>query len=380
MPRELLPAHPATVFAPLRSCLVELPNVAVELVRCRTGVLRIGGCAQALLDRGMTIGSSPPLNAQAARDGERHGAADVIRKILVIVDPLALAHPCVEKAGRLALAFGSSVELFICDIEQGVPDSWAGGKAMQEYRAITQERRIGQLERLAAPLRARGVEVMTDSQRQVPFEEGIIEHSLRSKPALVVKDTQRRPRMRHAPVVQTDWILIRQVAAPLLLVRSKAWPAHPLICVAVDPCRPEDRPLAQEEAMVAWAGWCSRRLTGKVELVHALRSPPHSPGDPLSASARQAADAHDRAAVERLAHRGGIAPGAVHCLPGALPDGLARLAESACPDILVMGAAGQARLPNSAASTAAMVLEQVTCDLLVVKAPGFVSPARLAGD
>jgi universal stress protein E len=304
----------------------------------------------------------------------------VIQKILVIVDPMATVHPCVEKAGRLAVAFDSSVELFICDVEQGVPDSWAGGKAMQEYRAITRERRIAQLERLAAPLRARGVHVVTDSKWQVPLEEGIVEHALHSKAALVVKDTHRRPRMRHAPVVQTDWILIRQVAAPLLLVRAKAWPAHPRICVAVDPCRPDDRPLAQEEAMVACAGWFGRLLAGKVELVHALQSPPHARGDKVSASARQAARVHDRAAVERLANRGGIAPGAVHCLPGTVPDGLLKLAESVCPDVLVMGAAGQPRLQNSAASTAAMVLEQVTCDLLVAKTPGFTRAAVLASD
>jgi universal stress protein E len=317
----------------------------------------------------------PQLHPQALRYADRYAAQNVIQKILVILDPTAANHPCLEKAARLAAACGSSLELFICDVEGDLPDSWAGGTTARQYQGLVHERRIAQLEMLAAPLRARGLQVLTSSHRHLPLEEGIVQHAIRSKADLVVKDTHRHPPMRNAPTVQTDWILIRQIPVPLLLVRPAPWPSHPRIGVAVDPCHPADRPLTLDEAMIGTAGSLGRALTGRVEILHSLEAPPHLPGDPVSEATREEWIARGKAAVERLADRNGIEPRAVHFATGRIPEGILHLAEAAVPDVLVIGAAGRARFQYSAASTASLVLEQVDCDVLVIKAPGFVSPA-----
>ncbi|MEP7242074.1 MAG: hypothetical protein ABI885_00150 [Gammaproteobacteria bacterium] len=67
------------------------------------------------------------LHPRSIRYVERAFGHDAIQKILVVVDPTVTAHSCVQKAARLAASYGSALELFVCDVGQDVPESWAGG-------------------------------------------------------------------------------------------------------------------------------------------------------------------------------------------------------------------------------------------------------------
>ena len=316
----------------------------------------------------------PAPHPYALRYAERDVAQTVIQKILVVVDPTAQSHPCVEKAARLAASFASSIELYVCDADQEIPESWAGGTTTGQFRGLMRERRIASLEKLAAPLRARGLNVTTSSETHAPFEDAVARHAIRMKADLVVKDAQSHTPTGRIPSARTDWILLRQVPTPLLLVRPRAWPARPRIAVSVDPCHIGERPVALDESLVAIGCSVSRALSGDVEIVHALQAPPHLPGEVLPPRATDLAHARDRAAVERLADRGQVAHTALRFVEKGIPEGIVDLVASAQPDILVMGAVGRPRFEHPTASTASQVLEQVSCDILIVKPPGFVSP------
>ena len=122
----------------------------------------------------------------------------MIENILVIVDPTAASHPCIEKAARIALGFGSTLDLFICDVEQG------GGAAFADYRQKLRERRLSMLEALAAPLRAQGIHVKTDSQWHVPLESA---PHLADEVVSAQERTAARERQR-TEVEQTDCDLL----------------------------------------------------------------------------------------------------------------------------------------------------------------------------
>lgn len=81
------------------------------------------------------------------------------RKILVVVDPAVHAQPALEKAARLALRCAARLELYVCDVEQDLPESWADGGRSDEFRDLKRRRLLEELERLAAPLRERGLAV-----------------------------------------------------------------------------------------------------------------------------------------------------------------------------------------------------------------------------
>ncbi len=315
---------------------------------------------------------------QALRYAERDLPHPVIRKILAIVDPSAAEQPSVEKAARLALNCGASLELYVCDVEQTIPESWSGGSRSEELRGLMRERHLSELRRLAAPLCRRGLDVRTVAEWHAPLDEGIGHHAIRSQPDLVVKETRWHAAMPRVSLARTDWILIRQIPAPLLLVRRTPWPAAPRVSVSVDPCHPVDHPPALDEALVETSRSITNALAGEMQLLHVLQNPPHLPGEPVSAEAK--ALAHDRArtAVERLARRGRVE---TRFTEGALDKGIVKLVDQERPTILVMGAIARPRWVHSAASgTAAQILERIGCDLLIVKPPGFVSPLLITDD
>ena len=316
---------------------------------------------------------------RSVRFAERAQGHDVIENILVVVDPTAGSHPSIEKAARLASAFGSSIELYICDVEQGVPESWAAGSTLAQYRGFMRERRIQMLEELAAPLRALGLHVNTASEWHFPLERGVVEHAIRARADLVVKDTHRHAPGSHMPLVQTDWALLRQLPMPLLLVRRGTWGAHPVVAASVDPCHAAERPVELDLALLGVGSSISRALSGRLTLLHALRPVAHLQGDPVPAAEQKADYDRQRARVATLARDAHVAPCESVFTERDAPDGIVELTQEVRPDVLVIGVAARQRLQVGAVSTASQVLERTDCDLLAVKPAGFVSPVLVAG-
>lgn len=81
------------------------------------------------------------------------------RRIVVAVDPSALAQPVLDKAARIAQRRGAILELQVRDARQQVPASWAGSSGSDEYRAILRARTEAELQSLVRPLRARGLDI-----------------------------------------------------------------------------------------------------------------------------------------------------------------------------------------------------------------------------
>lgn len=321
---------------------------------------------------------APAPHPHALRYAERDHAHSVIQKILVIVDPTAREQPALDKAVRIALSCRSSLELYICDVQQDIPESWAGGSRSEEYRELVRQRHLAELKRLAEPLAAQGLDVSTACEWHAPLEEGIGYHVVRTRPDLVVKETHWHSAMPRVTLTRTDWILIRQIPAPLLLVRRKPWPQHPRVAVGVDPCHTAERPALLDETLVEQGRSVADALVGELELLHVLQTPPHLPGEVVSAQTKVEAHAKARSAVEALAHR---ADCAVRYGEGRAASGIVSLVREREPSVLVMGAVARPRWVHSAASgTAAQVLEHIGCDLLIMKPPGFVSPLLVTDD
>jgi universal stress protein E len=290
-----------------------------------------------------------------------------IEKILVVVDPTASAHPCIEKAVRIAARLGSALELFICDAEQSPPES----------RELRRQQFAETLVELAAPLRARGLIVTTACEHQSPLEQGIGEYVIRTKPDLVIKDTHRDRSTARGAFALTDWTLINQVPANLLLVRAEPWPAQPRIAVATDPCHPADRPESLDERMIATGCLLANATGGTVEALHVLQTPPHLPGLPVPSIERARAHGAARDIVEKVVARASnlALPMPIQFVEGNVAPGIVAYATARRPDLLVIGAAARTRwLGSNAGGTAARILEELPCDALIMKPRGFVSP------
>lgn len=309
-----------------------------------------------------------------AADGcARRDSETKFRKILVVLDPTVEQHPCIEKAIRIATCYHSAVELLMCDTEQSVPAGVEPAVNVLEYRKHLQSRHQTRLEGLAGPLRAAGLTVTTAAIWNADLPTGIGQHAIRCKADLVVKDTHHHQPMPRVHMSHTDATLIRQVPSALLLVQQRAWPPIPRLAVAVDPTQPAERSVEIDDALVAAATSMSDAIGGALEVVHVLRDPPHLPDEAVTDEQRSLAAAQSRSQVQDLIERH-RANALVHFPDGPVAQSLLTFTSRHGVDVLVMGAAARSRWVNAIpGGTAAQLLEHVSCDLLVVKQPGFVS-------
>jgi len=301
-------------------------------------------------------------------------------RILVVVDPTDDSHPCIEKAARVALSCGSEIELYLCYADQeGEPEIPDRGLA----RAVRHDEFHEKLDRLAMPLRARGLEVHVKCEWHSSPEQGIGYHVLRSRPDLVVKDTHRHMLSARGPTTFIDWILLRQIPVPLLLVRPNPWPESPRITVSTDPCHPAERPVTLDQSMLATGCQLGEALRGELDVLHVLQPPPHLPGEAVSSAEKRRTHAAARDEVARVVADGNVRciRRPIHFVEGRVAESVIEFVERDRTDILIMGAAARSRWLNAAASgTAAQILARMSCDLLLIKPAGFISPLLITDD
>lgn len=191
----------------------------------------------------------------------------------------------------------------------------------------------------------------------VPVAAAIVRHVLRTQPDLLVADSHRHGRFGRWLLTNTDWELIRSTPCPLWFVKSPQLPKRPQMLAAVDPVHVDSAHAGLDGAVLKMAQRLQRELDATICLAHVL--------DPSDEAA-----GHD--AVARLArrHRLGTAARAFgHGDPAKVLPALAAAEEA---DVVVMGAISRrSRAAAFIGGTAERVIDQLRCDILVVKPPRF---------
>lgn len=307
------------------------------------------------------------------------------QRILVVVDPTALAHPAIERAAWLARAVPSELELFICDYVSTVPDNKA--ETAVEARAAQLARHRARLEQLASPLAAEGIKVTVDSRWDRPLHDGIVRKALDFNANLIVKDTHYHSALQRAIFSNTDWNLIRSCPSPLWLVKPRLPAQKPRLVAAVDPLHARDKPADLDNKILLTANALAKALAGEVHVFHgfdiapALAISSDSMAMPSAPPVREIADAmqaEHAEAVNELCARHGIPAGRIHVREGSTRELLMTLTEQLSADVVIMGAVSRSGLKALfLGNTAEDVLDRLSCDLLIVKPDGFES--TLAG-
>ncbi len=303
-----------------------------------------------------------------------------IEQILVIVDPTSSEHPSIDKAALLAEKFNARLELFVCDT-----------KAAREIRLLSHVRTSpgtpfpvnikAMLESLAAPLRARGLDVTTECESADPLHVGVIDRTRRTNADLVVKDTHHQSLAQRTFLTNTDWELIRGCPVPLLLTKSKPWAAAPRIVAAVDPGHVNDKPEILDHWIVEHASLFAQRLQGEMHVAHVYLPLSIVGAATISAPSMAAALTPDdltreeearRKLITALVSEYNVAPDNIHLELGGPAQVLPITAARVRADVMTMGAIARSGLKRIfVGSTAEDVLERLPCDALIVKPPQF---------
>lgn len=303
-----------------------------------------------------------------------------VRKILIIVDPTAKQQPAVAKGALLAEKFGARLDLFICDTQAARNKRLA--QLLPALPNKSQEQDLAPwLESLAEPLRRQGIEVTTEVVTADPLHTALVDRVKHTCADLVIKDTHHHTVAQRTILTNTDWELIRNTPVPLLMVKSTPWSATHRIGAALDPGHTNDKPRLLDRCILDEATRFAQALGGDVHAIHAyipaamiaaatVAVPPlviDIPADTLADERNEKLKELTALTADyRLPEKN------VHLEAGGVMEVLCRLARQCEIDIMVMGAVSRRNLKRILiGSTAESVLEQLPCDMLVVKTPNF---------
>jgi universal stress protein E len=303
------------------------------------------------------------------------------KRVLVVVDPTASAHPGIERAAWLARRTSTRVTLFISDYLPQLADTRSRGVAAVEARTALIKRHQQRLEQLAAPLRKEGLTVEVDARWDYPLHDSIVRKAQDVAAHLVIKDTHYHSVLKRSIFSNTDWSLIRNCAATLWLVKSRPAGQKPCFVAAVDPLHERDKPADFDNRILAVARSLAGDLDGEVHVFHAydLAATIAVSTDPITMpialplnEIADAMRAEHSEAVERLCGQHGVPPARAHVQQGSTRQLLIALTEQIRADAVVMGAISRSGLKGLfIGNTAEDVLDRLHCDLIVVKPKGF---------
>jgi universal stress protein E len=304
---------------------------------------------------------------------------NTIRRILVPIGDLrAGSRHVIDKAAHLASAWGAEVELFH-DIYVAVPVEALGtpGFALAMLKSQSKRAALDALERLAAPLRARGLKVSTAAVCDYPPYEAIVRRAIATGANLIVaprRDAHRLP----AVLGYTDWELLRLSPVPVLLVKSSASYRRPIVLAAIDPTHAFAKPSGLDQRILEEGTRFGQALHGSLHVVHAYLPAPLLPPRTVefhkssSARLRRAAKADVRQLFARALTKTAIPLSHRHLLQGDSVEVIAAAARKTHSAIVVVGAVSRSGLKRLfIGNTAEKVMDELRCDLLVVKPAHF---------
>lgn len=309
-----------------------------------------------------------------------------IQHIMVIIDPTNEAEqPCIRRAERLAEHYPEArFTLFLCDY---IPALDGGLLFNNDLLANARHTLLGHrektLDKLAANLRAMGHTVNTTAVWGKRFERHILKAIHEQQPDVVLKTGQRHSMLKRLILSNSDWFLIRHCPVPLWLVKQPD-SALNTICASVDPLHEADKPAALDHKLLGTARALGDVTGASVQAVHCYNPLPHTLAFDTGLVANYdsyAAEIHQQHAdaFGDFATANGLSAEHQHLLRGYPEQSIPEFVDNNGVDLLVLGAISRSRLENALVGhTAERLLDEVSCDMLIIKPDGFVDPSRPA--
>ncbi len=314
-----------------------------------------------------------------------------VKKILAVVDPTVADQPAVRRAAWLARKGDAELELLVCYYNEYLSgDRLFDSPSLEKARDEVIENHEKHLETLAEPLRAGGIVVKTSAIWDHPLYEGIVRHSIESGTDLIIKDTHHHSAVTRALLTNTDWNLIRTCPAPLWLVKPSEISDSPVFVAAIDPMHQHDKPAALDDEILHVSMDIAGKVGGDVHAFHAydprmavatMTANAYIPGSllPFDEFEQQMHEDHEKRFVE-ITDFHKVDKDKAHLVAGLTHEELPLIAEKLGADVVVMGAVARNRWKRLfIGATAERTLEDLPCDLLIIKPDWFQTPVDMEG-
>ncbi len=308
-----------------------------------------------------------------------------IKKILVAVaDPQHPSRTTLDRAVALASLHGAQIELFTCVYNQYLAgERFFDSPGLKKSRDSLVASKRRKLEIIAAELTERGVSVSVAAQWDYPIYEGIVRHVMELGPDLLIAESTAHSRLARIQLTNTDWQLVRTCPCPLLLAKSEDWKPYHFIVAAVDPMHDHDKPASLDHKILEFAKLFATGDGVTLQVLHAF-SPitsiaaagPEPMVLPVDYTEEMLEEAH-REALDRLVRAHGMPPESAHLKGRSTETAILEFVSGSGADLVVMGAVSRSMLKRLfIGSTAERVLDELPCDVLVVKPDGFETKVK----
>ena len=302
---------------------------------------------------------------------------DALRNILVLAEPGGETQPAFEAALLLAKRFGAQLELLTVDYQDLHPAYFTPATAtLQDFHDSVMAAHRHALERMVTRAEREGVTAIGEVLWGTPFHEIALARVAATRPDLVVKHSVHHNRIERTLFTGSDWHLIRECPAPLLLVKDPARLAGARLLACVDPMHAHDKPAALDRRLLDSAALLAGPLGSEVHVLHvfSIPAPVAVIGDAyVAATALPPSDAtieHATAALRELVQGHALPPGRAHLRVGRPVREILEEARALDAGLVLMGAVSRRRLDRwFVGNTAESVLDRLPCNVWVERLP-----------
>lgn len=304
------------------------------------------------------------------------------RKIMLIADAQMRRTPALRRGIELARLSGAELHLCIFGHEPSIDlGALLNAEVGRLARKAYMEERRNWLAQECAALKKQGIAADFDVIWGAPLHETILGEVLLEQPDLVVKDARQEGLIKRLLVTPLDWHLVRICPAPLMLVRFESHLVPQRVVAAVDPTDAPGRPQELNDRIVRIALQVALQCNARLDLVNVFQNLPVevTPSVTGAGIAEPALEAYEQLRVSRrriftaFADRYGVPEDRRHFVVGNPAAALADFSADHSADLLVLGSVyrkGVDRLLIG--STAEGVLDEINCDVLLLKPEGFI--------
>ena len=301
--------------------------------------------------------------------------------LVAISDPHCASSPAVDRAATIAEKTGATLTIF-----HSLYSPYVAGE--QFYKPIELQHDIEHivnikkraLERLSQPLRARGINAHVRCRWDYPVFESIVREVVREKIDLLLIDGHRHNRALRLVLSNTDWQLLRLCPCPLLIVKSALPYRSPAIVASIDPLHSHAKPADLDVRLLDAGVFFEQLFNGQLHAAHcyveALPIAISLPINGLSlASAVRGGDVeHIRDAFLAEIKPYQLTDAQQHLRVGDVVQSLPELVKELGAQLVVMGAVSRSALKRLfIGHSAEQVIDQLNCDVLIVKPDDFVT-------
>lgn len=307
---------------------------------------------------------------------------DKYRNILVVVNPEEERQVALERAVKVAaLEQDAKLTLLlpIYDFSYEMTSMLSSDERKEMQEGVIGQRREW-LDTIVEPYRKHrpvDVKVVWHSR---PFE-CILQEVLTHEYDLVVKGTHHHSFLQTFIFTPTDWHLLRKCPCPILLVKESEWIRGGHIVAAINCTSDDEEQQKLNDRITAEGIEVAELLGADLYLVNSYPSTPVNVAielpefDPKAYN--DAISEHHQMLMKQHAGRFGIGQAWTRVEEGLPEEVLPDIARNLNASLMIMGCVGRTGLSAALlGNTAEQVIDQLHCDLLILKPDGYVCPMQ----